>query len=129
MRDNQDYKHRMATRTIRLLDQHGSPLRNQEVEIRQKKHEFLFACGAFDFLPLANGHIQGEDKLFMENRLNKWLNLFNAGTLPFYWAEFEPEMGRPRTKELMNLAKLLRNKGLLSRGIHFLGIPKHQHGF
>ena len=116
MRDNQKYKNKRAKKSFRLLDHNGNPLKNQRVEISQTKHEFLFSCGAFDTLPLANDHLQGEDKAFMEDRFDKWLNLFNAGTLPFYWAQFEPEKGKPRTEELMNAAKWLKDRGVTVKG-------------
>ena len=51
MRDNQDYKHRMATRTIRLLDQHGSPLRNQEVGLDKRNTSFYLLVVLLIFCP------------------------------------------------------------------------------
>jgi endo-1,4-beta-xylanase len=43
----------------------------------------------------------------LEDKLDKFLDVFNYATLPFYWGVFpaywggfEPEKGTPRTKEL-----------------------------
>jgi GH35 family endo-1,4-beta-xylanase len=116
MEVNQQYQHRRASRTLKLVRADGSPIVNTEVTIAQTKHKFLFGCGAFDVVPLANGELQGEDKLAMEDRFNKWLALFNAGTLPFYWGRFEGEKGKPQTLALQNAAKWLKEHGVTPKG-------------
>ena len=113
---NQKYQHRMASKNIRLLRGDGTPVVNQEIMISQRKHKFLFGCGAFDVVPLVNGELKGEDKEAMELRFTKWLALFNAGTLPFYWGRFEPEQGKPQTIPLMKTAEWLKSKGVMVKG-------------
>lgn len=39
--------------------------------------------------------------------MEKWLNLFNYGTLPFYWGRYEPEEGKPEFESRMNAARFL----------------------
>lgn len=116
MSQHEKYQYRMATKRIRFENKDGSPVQNKEVTIAQKRHKFIFGCGAFDSIPLANGELQGAEKEAMELRFDKWLDLFNAGTLPFYWGQFEPEQGKPQTVPLKAAADWLKERGVLVKG-------------
>lgn len=116
MESNQQYQHRRGTKNLRLMRADGTPVAGRKVTISQKRHSFLFGCGAFDALPLANNELQGEDQKRMEERMNKWLALFNAGTLPFYWGRFEAEQGKPQTETMRNAAKWLKERGVTLKG-------------
>ena len=119
-------EHRKANAKVQLLGKDGKALCNTEVSINQINHEFLFGCGAFESLAYANYNsdintftsIKGKsiDFSVIEDRMNKWLNLFNFGTLPFYWGGFEPEEGKPHTEELMKAAKFLQSKDVTVKG-------------
>ena len=98
-------KHRMTNATVRLLDDAGRPRANQPVTITQTKHAFLFGTAAFDLVPLTNGDYQGAEKEKAEGIAEKISTLFNAATLPFYWARFEPQRGKPLTEETKNAAR------------------------
>ncbi len=111
-----EYQHRKAQITIKLLREDGSVLSHAPITVTQTKHKFLFGCGAFDTVPLVNGELQGEEKAAMEDRFQKWLALFNAGTLPFYWGRYEEEEGKPQTEALMGAAKWLKTKGVITKG-------------
>lgn len=113
---SEKYKHRMATAVIRFTKRDGTPLANKRIAVTQTKHEFLFACGAFDTVLLANGIVKGKEKKLLEDRLNKWLELFNAATLPFYWGQFEPKKGKPQTEKLLKAARLLKERGVTLKG-------------
>jgi len=113
---NQEYQHRLGTKTLKLVRKDGTPISSKEVTISQTNHKFLFGCGAFDSVPLANNELQGEELEAMKVRFDKWLALFNAGTLPFYWGRFEQEKGKPQTKELMNAAKWLKEHNVTLKG-------------
>lgn len=113
---SQEYQHRLETKTLTLVRKDGTPISNKEVKISQTNHKFLFACGAFDSVPLANNDLQGEELEAMKVRFDKWLALFNAGTLPFYWGRFEPEKGKPHTEELMNAARWLNQHNVTLKG-------------
>lgn len=110
------YNHRMATNLIRFMGVDGSPLINKQITISQTNHEFLFGCGAFDAVPLAIDDIVSSEKMLFEKRFEKWLALFNAGTLPFYWGRFEPEKGKTQTKQLMAAATWLKERGVKVKG-------------
>lgn len=126
--------HRMDKAKIRVIGKDGKPAANTSVHINQINHEFLFGCGAFETLPYTNAPevhngtgspnkvkpMPDEEKeayrARLEDRMQKWLGLFNYGTLPFYWGGFEPEEGNPHTEQLMNAAKFLKSKDVTVKG-------------
>lgn len=124
-----DLSHRKAKAKIQIIAKDGKPVANTNVTVNQINHKFLFGCGAFEALPYTNGVTvhngngsltkklgKETDRSVMEDRMNKWLDLFNYGTLPFYWGGFEPEEGKPNTEQLMNAAKFLKSKGVEVKG-------------
>ena len=109
--------HRKAKRMIRVVDQQGNPVAGKPVNFKLVNHEFLFGCGAFESLPYANGFFKDDaDKARQEDRMQKWLELFNFGTLPFYWGRFEPEEGQPKTQEYLRASEFLRSKDVTIKG-------------
>lgn len=126
--------HRKDSARIQILGADGKPAANTKVHINQINHEFLFGCGAFETLPYTNGPevhngngslnkvkpMDGEEKAAymarLEDRMQKWLGLFNYGTLPFYWGGYEPEEGSPHTDQLMAAAKFLKSKDVTVKG-------------
>ncbi|HSK66864.1 MAG TPA: hypothetical protein VK888_08040, partial [Anaerolineales bacterium] len=108
-------KNRMSDVTIRLLQPDGTPLARQEMTVAQTRHQFLFGTAAFDLVPLTNGKYQGEAKEQAEERADKLTALFNAATLPFYWAQFEPEPGKPITGQVKNAARWCLEHGLRTK--------------
>lgn len=102
---------RKAEKVISVMKD-GKVLADTELRLRQTNHEFLFGCGAFDFV--------GKAKLELDDNPNpailakykditdKWLKVFNYGTLPFYWGRFEIEEGQPQTANRMAAAKYLK---------------------
>lgn len=108
--------HRKATKSIRLVDASGNPVADTEVAIKLTKHKFLFGCGIFDTIPLAN-RMGPEDRLaYLQEKLDLFLDVFNAATLPFYWGGFEPERGKPKTKELKTAAQWLKDRNVTVKG-------------
>ena len=107
--------HRQANARLRVLNPDGTPAVRQEVSVDQVSHQFLFGCGAFDAVELMK--TQDEKKqAFLRERMEKWLALFNYGTLPFYWGRYEPEEGKPAFRETMAAAKWLRQSGVQVKG-------------
>ncbi len=107
--------HRKAQKRMQILNPDGTPAAHQTVLIDQISHQFLFGCGAFDAVALAKTQNETERNMLTE-RLNKWLELFNYGTLPFYWGRYEPTEGNPAFKETMEAAKWLTGKGVTLKG-------------
>jgi GH35 family endo-1,4-beta-xylanase len=102
--------------TVTLLSAEHTPVAGQEVVLAQTKHKFLFGTAAFDLVPLANQEYTGEKREQAEARADKVLALFNAATLPFYWAGFEPQRGSPRTEALKQAARWCADHRLTVKG-------------
>ena len=109
----ENYTCRKATRHLRVTDAAGRPAADTRLEIRQTSHDFLFGCGAFDVLSYAN---EKKGDAFWADRVEKWLALYNYGTLPFYWGRFEPVEGAPETENRMNGARFLTSRGVTLKG-------------
>ena len=77
-------QHRRAEARLHLLKADGTPAANLPVRIDQVSHQFLFGCGAFDAVAMMKARSEAE-KAALQERMDKWLSLFNYGTLPFYW--------------------------------------------
>jgi endo-1,4-beta-xylanase len=107
---------RMADVNLTVLQSDGTPLVNQELVIQQTRHKFLFGTAAFDLVPLANGEYSRAELERAEQRAEKLTALFNAATLPFYWARFETQRGWPRTEQLKNAARWCREHAMSVKG-------------
>ncbi len=114
--DSEIRNNRVKDVVLTVVQADGTPLGNQEVVIKQTKHKFLFGTAAFDLVPLTNGEYEGEGKEQAEQRADKLTRLFNAATLPFYWARFEPQRGKPMTEQLKNAARWCIDHRLLVKG-------------
>ena len=107
------YEHRQATAALRVLDAAGQPVAGRTLRVDQTSHDFLFGSGAFDAIPYANDR-QGDP--FLRDRMEKWLRLFNYGTMAFYWGGFEPVEGEPQTESRMNASRFLVERGKTVKG-------------
>ena len=123
---SQNYEHRKSSARIQFVNAAGAPIADSDISVNLTNHEFLFGCGAFDFLPVT---MPEEDiKKFaikklppmnidlFKDRTDKWLDLFNYGTIPFYWGGFEPKEGEPQTKSRMNAAVYMKEHGATVKG-------------
>ena len=109
-------QHRTANATVTLL-QDGTPLANQEVVVEQKRHQFLFGTNWGDgSIALANGELSGKEQELAELRNERFLELFNQVTLPFYWARFEPQRGQPQTQRILNAARWYQDHNCVVKG-------------
>ena len=107
--------HRRAAAQLTILNPDGTPAANREVRINQTSHSFLFGCGAFDAVAIMRTQ-DDQERAFLKERMEKWLGLFNYGTLPFYWGRYEPVEGRTAYPETMAAAKWLREKNVRVKG-------------
>ena len=106
-----DISHRKVNKRIRFTDEQGAPVADKTVRVKQTGHSFLFGCGAFEFVPFVNEGTQEYKEL-----TESWLDIFNYGTLPFYWGRYEPEEGRPDRERLLRTAEYLKSKGVKVKG-------------
>ncbi|MBO4902843.1 MAG: endo-1,4-beta-xylanase [Lachnospiraceae bacterium] len=106
-----DISHRKVHKRICFQDEQGNALAGKEIRIRQVGHSFLFGCGAFDFMPYV---MKGGEEY--KQLTESWLALFNYGTLPFYWGNYEPEEGKTDKEMLMKTAQYLKSRGVKVKG-------------
>ena len=110
--------HRKATQKISFVDCTGKKISNTDIKVKLTNHQFLFGCGAFDSLKatseLDNGKLP--EKSYFLDRMSKWLDVFNYGTIPFYWEGFEPKEGDIQTESRMRAAQMLQNNHVTVKG-------------
>ena len=108
-------KHRRAEARLRILNPDGTPAAGRAVQIDQVSHQFLFGCGAFDAVAM---HAIPDEarRAALRERMEKWLALFNYGTIPFYWGRYEPEEGKTAFVPTMAGAQWLRERGVRVKG-------------
>lgn len=82
-------KNRKADNTIEVVDAQGNPVTDVSVEYRMKRHSFLHGANCFMLDELETPE---KNAMYRE----RFAEIFNQATLPFYWADQEPEQGRPR---------------------------------
>jgi len=113
--------HRTGDLKVRVVDGSGKPVRGAEVSVRQIRHDFLFGCNIFAFGTFRDPELeQAYRKRFAE--------LLNYATLPFYWASFEPQKGRPQYARVEAMAEWCARHGITCKGHplvwnHPAGVP------
>lgn len=105
-------EHRLGTTTLTVMDATGVPLADTDVIVEQVRHAFAFGSIGFDLIGLANDRAEPGDAELGE----RYAEVFTTATLPFYWRDFEPEPGRPRTDELRRTAEWFRDRGVTVKG-------------
>jgi len=113
---NSQLKHRLCTTNLIVRNSDKTPLADSKVTVAQTNHSFLFGNAAFDTVPLANGAYNGAELEKAQQRAERLTDLFNAATLPFYWGQFEPVRGKPRTQELRQAARWCVEHGMTVKG-------------
>ena len=110
-----DLSFRRSKADIVLMSKDGKPFAGQKIKVEQTSHDFLFGCGAFDAVRYT--FVEDEKKKAeIKDRLDKWTALFNYGTLPFYWGNYEREEGKTSEKELREAATYLTSRGVKVKG-------------
>jgi len=116
--------HRRGRCTATVVTWDGRRLADADVVVEQTRHAFGFGNIGFDFIPLANGEteldpasrIGGADPSQGARLAELWFDVFNTATLPFYWAGFEPQPGRPDTARLLRTAEWFVEHGVVVKG-------------
>lgn len=107
--------HRKAGACVRLIHADGTPAAHREIAVDQTAHRFLFGCGAFESMA-AQQSPDPARRALAEANVQKWLGLFNYGTLPFYWGRYEPVPGHTAKEATMAAAQSLRAHGVTLKG-------------
>lgn len=105
---------RKNTKRVQFIDLQGNPVCNKEVAYNQENHEFLFGSNAFEVSYFVQA--LGAEEAAKHPKVQKFLDIFNYATLPFYWGGFEKEEGKPNTEGLMKASKFLQERGVAVKG-------------
>ncbi len=81
--------YRKGDANIVLKDENGNILKDARIKASQKTHEFKFGANIFMLDELENDEKNNLYKKYFKET-------FNMATLPFYWADLEPEQGKTR---------------------------------
>lgn len=104
--------HRIGATNITVTNEGDTVLADAVVEVAFARHEFEFGNIGFDFVDLALNRADAG----AEGLAQLYLDVFNATTLPFYWRQFEPTQGAPRTAELQATARWFKERGVSVKG-------------
>lgn len=81
--------YRKGYANLSIVEKDGTPVENVQVELKQTKHDFLYGANIFmlDELPTEEAN---------QNYKDRYAEIFNEATIPFYWRDNEPEQGKLR---------------------------------
>lgn len=81
--------YRKGNGTLTVKSASGDLPEDVTVEFIQKNHEFRFGANIFMLDEFESGE---KNRIYRE----KFAEVFNLATVPFYWSDLEPEEGKPR---------------------------------
>ncbi len=100
-------KYRTTMITVRVTHA-GKPVGGARVEIEQVRHAFLFGANIFKWWM--------EDEKLREAYRERFAELLNYATLPFYWPYYERQRGRTRAREIRQCAQWCNEHGITTKG-------------
>lgn len=101
--------HRLASTVVEVTVD-GIPLAEADVAVEQTRHAFGFGNIGFELLDHADGSALDDELARL------WLDAFDLAILPFYWADFEPVEGSPRTARLRSAAEWFASHDVRLKG-------------
>ena len=81
--------YRKGTARIRVVDENGNPVKGAVIDAKETEQAFKFGANTFMIDELETAE---KNEIYKK----KFPELFNLGTIPFYWCDLEPEEGKPR---------------------------------
>lgn len=102
-------KHRQREAIVQVVDRKGKPVADAQLRFEQTRHAFLFGCNIF-----AWGRT-GDDQREAAYR-ERFADVFNFATLPFYWASYERQQGKPDHERTRQIAEWCREQGITRKG-------------
>ena len=82
-------KNRKGNAALKFVDGSGKPVTGIRVKATLKKHAFLHGANLYELNQTESAE---KNAAYRE----KFKEVFNAATVPIYWAPLEPEQGKPR---------------------------------
>lgn len=111
---------------VRVTDAAGQPAAGVPIALELTRHAFLFGCNIYMFdqygIPERN-----------EPYKERFRELFNYATVPFYWQSYEWERGKPNYEYTDRIIAWCRENGIRMKGHpllwqHEAGIPRWSDG-
>jgi endo-1,4-beta-xylanase len=102
-------KYRKGNVTIQFKTRDGKMIRNAQVEINQKTHDFLFGCIIFDMIRNENAY---REELFKA----RFKNIFNLAVFPFYWPGYESRQGFTQWESMLPTINWCKANGITTKG-------------
>ena len=112
-------KHRKGDVLISVVGPNGRPLVGARIRVHQVDSEFLFGCSVFPLVyQLQNGNL--ELPLKEGDRYHKFgerfRELFNFATLPYYWWGYEKQRGKPVHGSREIIAAWCKERNITTKG-------------
>lgn len=102
-------QYRTSNATVTVLDANGNPLNGATVTVQQTRHDFLFGASFAGF------------ETFYDSAKNatyeqRFRELFNYATIPFYWSMIEPVQGQVDYPRLDSMVNWCANNNITAKG-------------
>lgn len=82
-------EYRKGFAALHFVDASGKPVNNVHAELKQRTHDFRYGANLFMLDELETPE---KNELYKQ----RFAEIFNLATLPFYWNDLEPEKGKQR---------------------------------
>jgi len=100
---------RKSAATVRVVDAQGNPVTGAQVSVNQTSHDFLFGANYMSYQAFDT---PAKNALYEQ----RFADLFNYATAPFFWKWFESVQGQPNYAYLDSLVNSLVARGILVKG-------------
>ena len=108
--DTRIEKYRMGSASLKLLGPDGKSLKSgSAISIKQTRHKFLFGCNIFKL----NRCRTSEDNAAYSER---FAELLNFATLPFYWWNYERKRGKPDDARTDEVIRWCKSQNIITKG-------------
>jgi endo-1,4-beta-xylanase len=102
-------KYRKGDVTIQFKTRDGKMIKNAQVGIHQKTHDFLFGCIIFDLIRNENTY---KEELFKA----RFKEIFNLAVFPFYWPGYESRQGFTHWEDMLATIDWCKANGITTKG-------------
>jgi GH35 family endo-1,4-beta-xylanase len=102
-------QHRMSDVRVVVVDQDGKHVPSAKVAVQQTSHDFLFGCNLFMWGRVGS---DSDEQLYRQ----RFADLFNFATLPFYWWSYERVRGQPDHDRTEQIARWCRENQITTKG-------------
>ena len=102
-------RHRKSDVEIRVVDADGKPIPGAKVDVKQTNSAFLFGSNIFMWGRFGDSDLDAAYK-------QRFAEVFNFATLPYYWWSYERKQGEPAHDHRMQVAKWCLENGIKPKG-------------